>query len=383
MNWRKYCPAFLFPLLQRAAALPDILVFAYYKRVCKADPNGVLLVSPSRHTVSGNHEYIAKALENTEFTVDTLLEGDGATRSQRLKKLASNRWILLDDYTKFIYPLRFPKTTRVVQVWHSTGAFKRMGFARMGRPGSTVASSLTHRNYTHVTVSSKDVVPAFCEAFGLPQSKIYPIGVPRTDLFFDAEATDAIRQEFYARYPELHGKKLVLFAPTYRGDTRQQAHYPDAWFDPAALIAKLPEEYVLGIKLHPFIEKPMAIPEAFAHRIYDFSAEREINPLLLVTDTLITDYSSVIFEYAFLNRPIIFYLPDLENYDHDRSFFYDFSTYVYGECCTAKEQLADAVLHPKAADNDREAFMETFLGACDGHATERFVSQILREGSSC
>lgn len=379
MNLRRYCPAFLFPLLQRAAALPDIIVFAYYKKICKVNPKGVVMLSSSRSELSGNYAFIANALKGSEFTVTTLLEGDGTTKQQRLKLLASNRFILLDDYTKFIYPLQFPKTTKVIQVWHSTGAFKRMGFARMGRRGSTVAASLTHRNYTHVIVSSPGVVQNFTEAFGIPETAVYPIGVPRTDLFFDKDAIRKIQDDFYNRYPHLREKKLILFAPTFRGDTRQLAHYPTQWFDPAAFIQQLPEDYILGIKLHPFITDKMPIPKAFSHRIVDFSAEREINPLLFVTDTLITDYSSVIFEYALLNRPIVFYLPDLKEYDRDRSFFYDFSTYVYGPCCYTQTELPAAVLHPTAETAERAAFLKRFVSACDGNATNRFVNQILRE----
>ena len=379
MNIRSLCPSFMFPFLQRLAALPDILLFTYYKMTRKADPMGVLLVSPSRTEISGNHAFIAKALEGSEFTLSTLLENDGTTRAGAMKKLAQNGIILLDDYTKPIYPLTFAKSTKVIQVWHSTGAFKRMGFARMGRRGSTKKGSLTHRNYTHVIVSSKGVVPAFCEAFGLPEDRIYPIGVPRTDLFFDENEKQRLTEEFYARHPNLLGKKLVLFAPTFRGDTRRDAHYPDAWFDPAALISQLPDDYVLGIKLHPFITKPMAIPKEVAHRVIDLSGEREINHLLFPAHLLITDYSSVIFEYALLNKPIVFYLPDLAQYDRDRSFFYDFETYVYGPCCQSFERLPKAIIEATPCTEQRKAFFETFLSACDGKATKRFVDCILRE----
>jgi len=379
VNLRSLCPAFMFPILQRAAALPDIFLFSFFKLTTKPDPKGVLTVSPSRDELSGNHAFIIKELEGSEFKVSHLFECDCKNRIKRLKALAQNGIILLDDYTKFIYPLTFPKTTKVIQVWHSTGAFKRMGFARMGRRGSTVATSLTHRNYTHVIVSSKGVTENFCEAFGLSSDKIYPIGVPRTDLFFCEEEKQKICNTFYREYPSLKNKKLVLFAPTFRGDTREKAHYPNEWFDIEEFINKLPEEYILGIKLHPFITAKMHIPDSVSHRVIDLSDEREINQLLLVTDTLITDYSSVIFEYAFLKKPIVFYLPDLAEYDRDRSFFYDFSEYLYGTACYSKEDLPNAVIRPQEIPLKREQFFEKFLGACDGNSTQRFINEILRK----
>ncbi len=378
MNFRTLCPSFMFPFLQRAAALPSLLLFAFYKLTGRTDPKGVLLVSSSRSELSGNHAFLAKELENTEFHLSTLLENDGTTLAGRMKKLARNGIIILDDYTKFIYPIPFGKSTKVIQVWHSTGAFKRMGFARMGRPGSTKKGSLTHRNYTHVIVSSQGVVPAFCEAFGLPNEKIFPIGVPRTDLFFDKKTIDTITCDFYKEYPALKDKKLVLFAPTFRGDTRDDAHYPQKWFDPLAFVDALPEDYVLGIKLHPFITEKMAIPSEYTHRIVDFSHHREINHLLFPAHCLITDYSSVIFEYAFLNKPIVFYLPDLAEYDRDRSFFFDFDTYVYGTRCEHANQLPHAVQQASANIGLQKAFFEKFLSACDGNATKRLVA-LLRE----
>lgn len=379
MNLRSLCPDFLFPFLQRAAALPDNLLLAYYRLTNKADPKGVLMISASRNDISGNFAFIAEQLKNTEFKVTHLFEGDCSNRRKRLKAIALNQNILLDDYTKFIYPLVFPKSTKLVQVWHSTGAFKRMGFARMGRRGSTVKTSLTHRNYTHVIVSSKGVVQNFCQAFGVAEDKVYPIGVPRTDLFFNETEILRIRNGFYGRYPHLKDKKLILFAPTFRGDTKDKAYYPDSWFNPAEFIKSLPEDYVLGIKLHPFIKKRMAVPKEYSDRVFDFSAEREINPLLFVTDTLIADYSSVIFEYAFLNKPIIFYLPDLAEYDRDRSFFYDFSEYLYGTRCDKKEELPTAVLKPCQISLKKEQFFKKFLSSCDGHSTERFINEILRK----
>ena len=172
MNLRSLCPDFLFPHLQRLAALPDVLRFWFYQKRIKEDPQAVLMVCPSRTALSGNCAYIASALEGSEFTVHTLLEGDGSTRKDALKKLAACRNIIVDDYTPFIYPLVFRKSAKVIQVWHSTGAYKRMGFARMGKRGSTVSSSLTHRNYTHVIVSAEGVVEDFEWAFGQPKEHI-------------------------------------------------------------------------------------------------------------------------------------------------------------------------------------------------------------------
>lgn len=342
------------------------------------ESNRVLLFSVSRSELSGNLLYIRQVIPD-RYTVDTVLEGDGTTRRQLLRKMAAAKYIILDDYTKLVYPLKMRKEARLIQVWHSTGAFKRMGFARMGRKGSTISTSLTHRNYTDVIVSSEGVTENFQEAFGVPAERIHPIGVPRTDAFFDEAGIREKKDALYEQYPHLKGKKLVMFAPTFRGETRQDAHYPKEFFDVSKFVEHLGEEYILGLKLHPFITDAFAIPESCRERVIDFSHHREINDLLLITDVLITDYSSVIFEYAFLKKPLIFYVPDLAQYVSDRDFFYPFEEYTYGQVVTDQNDLAQAVRRARFNEGRYEEFYRKFLGACDGHASVRFVKTILEE----
>ncbi len=379
MNIRELCPNWLFPVLQRMGSLGNILRFAYDKKVIPMENNRILLFSVSRSALSGNLWYVDQAIDRERYQVDMVLEHDGTTTRELLRKMAAAKYIIIDDYTKMIYPLKMRKEAKLIQVWHSTGAFKRMGFARMGRKGSTIKSSLTHRNYTDVIVSAEGVVDNFVEAFGVARECIHPIGVPRTDVFFDEEAIAKKKREVQELYPALQGKKLVMFAPTFRGETRADAHYPDAFLNVADFAERLGEEYVLGLKLHPFIEKKMEIPEHLQERVIDFSDYREINELLFVTDVLITDYSSVIFEYAFLKKPIVFYVPDLQDYTNDRDFFYPFETYTYGPVVTEQSKLEEAV---KASVFDEErfaAFYEKFLGACDGQSSKRFAERILDE----
>lgn len=96
------------------------------------ESNKILLFSVSRSELSGNLLYVEQAIDKKRYQVDIVLENDGTDQRQLLRKMASARYIIIDDYTKMIYPLRMRKEAKLIQVWHSTGAFKRMGFARMG-----------------------------------------------------------------------------------------------------------------------------------------------------------------------------------------------------------------------------------------------------------
>ncbi len=377
MNLRELCPGFLFPILQRARSLKTILAFEKYKRQIPMEENRILLFSVSRQELSGNLLYIERQIDRDKYQVDVCLENDGTSQDELLRKMAAAKYIVIDDYTKMIYPLTMRKEAKLIQVWHSTGAFKRMGFARMGRKGSTIKTSLTHKNYTDVIVSAEGVVADFEEAFGVEAKRIHAIGVPRTDAFFDANYIAEKREALYEAYPMLQGKKLVMFAPTFRGDTREEAHYPAEYLNLTEFADALSDDYLIGIKLHPFITEKMEIPDAYSGRMIDFSDYREINDLLFVTDVLITDYSSVIFEYAFLKKPLVFYVPDLEKYTSDRDFFYSFDTYTYGKVARCQEELFEAVKEAEFDEEKLATFYEKFLGACDGHSSERFVKEIL------
>lgn len=384
MNLRSLCPPGLFPVLQKICSIKKIRRFEYYKRNNTVDSRKVLLFSVSRRTLSGNLLYIYNEImkQPGRYDVDVILEDDGTSEDELLRRISVAKYVVIDDYTKMIYPLTMRPETKLIQVWHSTGAFKRMGFSRMGKEGSTISTSLTHRNYTDVIVSSKAVVKNFEEAFGVDRKHIHPLGVPRTDVFFDEEYIRKKKIEIYGLFPELIEKKLVMFAPTFRGKTRKEAFYPENYFHKEAFVEQLGDEYILGMKLHPFISKKIDVKTEYKDRIIDFSSYREINDLLFVTDILITDYSSVIFEYAFLKKPLVFYIPDLKQYVAERDFFYDFEEYIYGNTAENEAELLNAVLNPTLNMTKLEGFKEKFLEACDGKSSARFVEKVLCEGDT-
>jgi len=380
MNLRNMIPDWIFPFLQRISNIRNIVIYNFYKIMLKQDDKNILLYSVSRSSLSGNLWYVNREINKKDFNVDIVLEGDNTTNAQLLKKIAAAKYIIIDDYTKMLYTLKLRKGTRLIQVWHSTGAMKRMGFARMGRKGSTVKTSLTHRNYTDVIVSSEGVIENFAEAFGVDKGCIHPIGVPRTDIFFDLPTIEQTKKKLNEKYPQISGKKLVLFAPTFRGETRETAYYPSEFLPLDKLIEALGSGYIVGLKLHPFIKEKFDIPVQFQNQIVDFSEYREINDLLFITDILVTDYSSVLFEYAFLVRPLVLYAPDLDTYINDRDFFYPYADYAYGTVAKTVNELADAVKAEKIDTDKMAAFKDKFLSACDGNSSIRFVNMILEEG---
>ncbi len=108
--------------------------------------------------------------------------------------------------------------------------------------------------------------------------------------------------------------------------------------------------------------------------ILDLSDDfRDINDLLFVTDILITDYSSVIFEYSFIRKPIIFYVPDFEEYMNSRGFYYPFEKYTYGPMVRTTDELITAIKEEKFYEEKLNKFIDFFCSACDGKSTTRFI----------
>lgn len=91
--------------------------------------------------------------------------------------LATSDIILIDDYYPEIYKVDYPKTTKILQVWHACGAFKSLGFERLGKPGAPPFNTRVHKCYTHVPVGSYHSAKHHAEGFAIDESKFYPVGI--------------------------------------------------------------------------------------------------------------------------------------------------------------------------------------------------------------
>src|SRR5699024_11258678 len=135
--------------------------------------------------------------------------------------LSTASYFVVDDYYFPVYVITPRPKTEIVQVWHGAGAFKKFGHSTVGKTFGSSEQYLkhvkVHSNYSKVIVSTKKVIPFFAEAFQMASENILPLGLPRTDFLFDSEKHYATKKSLYEKFPQLKGRKLVLFAPTYRG----------------------------------------------------------------------------------------------------------------------------------------------------------------------
>ena len=263
------------------------------------------------------------------------------------------------------------RRTTVVQVWHAAGALKRFGLDTAAPPPEPERTFL-HRYYDNVVVGGDWTRGPYAAALRTPVERVLALGSPRTDFFFDEAALAAARGRTLAAYPTLAGRRVVLYAPTFRG--RGIGKRAAAGLDATALRAALPADHALVLKTHPNLD-PAATPTDG----YDVVADpaQEINDLLALTDILITDYSSSVIEFALLGRPIVLLVGDLAEYEVDPGLYLDYRTDMIGTQVTDTEGVIEAILADRFDLSGYDAFVTRQLGAERGGASDRFVDRFL------
>lgn len=370
----------LYPFLQKVSKIVQITIYNIYVHIFKCDEHRILIASNTKNELQGNLLYIYNELLQYDYDIHILLINE-SNFLQRIKYnlkllyyVATSKYILIDDFFPVMYALNIRKGSKFIQVWHALGAYKKVGYSRNDIGNK---NSLTHKNYTDTIVSSDSIVQNYAEAFGIDENKVHPIGIPRTDLFFDAIAKETVKKKMYEGYPVLQNKRIILFAPTFRGSGRKSAHYPEEYINLDVIYQNLGDNDIFIMKLHPFIKNQIFIKKEYQDKMIDLTGYPDINELLLITDLLITDYSSVIFEYAFMEKPIIFYVPDLEEYNSSRSFYYDYDEYMYGTITRNQNELIENIKSSTVNKEKLEKFREKFLNRCDGKSSKRFVEELI------
>ncbi|WP_067933079.1 CDP-glycerol glycerophosphotransferase family protein [Alicyclobacillus kakegawensis] len=361
--------------------------------ICSVDPNKVTFASIRSANPEGNLLYLYRELKTRQWQGKCVLlfrkyRGSALDKLSMLfymiragHHLATSRYFVIDDYYFPVYVIRARKGTEIVQLWHAAGAFKKFGYSTVGKSFGPSQEYLKHvrihSNYDKVFVSAAEVVPHYADAFQMPEERILPLGLPRTDIFFDKDKHAEICVRFYQSFPKLKGRKLILYAPTFRGRSYQQKRF-ECPINARFMREILGRDYAFIVHLHPFMKtldwKPGQYDEEFVCCVSD---QFSIEELMIVSDILVTDYSSVIFDYSLLGRPMAFFATDLEEYMSERGFYYDYTSFIPGPMFTETEPLANWI---KQGDFDAtviERFRDRFFDHRDGKASKRIADYLL------
>ena len=302
-----------------------------------------------------------------------------------LKDLADAKYVFLNEGCNVIGSIPMRSETVLTQTWHACGAFKRFGFStaelKYGETAEEMRKYPYYGNTTYVTLSSPDIAWAYEEAMMLQDHRecLKATGVSRTDVFFQKRFLQAARTHFAQCVPFAAGRKVILYAPTFRGQAKEAAS-PDK-LDVRKLKQALGQDYVLVCKHHPFVIHPPVIPPDCADFACDVTKELSIDELLCVSDLCISDYSSLVFEYSLFERPMLFYAYDLEEYFDWRGFYYDYHELAPGPVVRTNEELIGKIREMEMQfDLQRvREFRKRFMAACDGNATGRILEMVFQK----
>ncbi|MCZ3367107.1 MULTISPECIES: CDP-glycerol glycerophosphotransferase family protein [Methanobacterium] len=317
-----------------------------------------------------NSSYVYNGLNSNKIFISKILPHSDKMQCRMLYYLITSKIIVTDDYLRYLRQVELKKEQKVIQLWHACGAFKKFGLDHPSTDRETEIK--THSQYTDVIVSSEHVRKYYASAFGLPVNKIRALGVPRTDMFFDEENKKTMLYDLYQQFPQLKDKKIILYSPTFREDNNSQLEYFDTKIDWEKLNASLNEDELFIINKHPLMKEDLLEGQKYS-KIIDLSSISTYS-LMVASYMMITDYSSVIFEYALLNKPMIFYCPD----EYTRDFYLRYPEDLPGTMVHNSNELIKEIrsmITDPHIKNLKE-FKMKYMGACDGNSTKKVVELI-------
>ncbi len=246
-------------------------------------------------------------------------------------------WIMNSNVRPFLKPR---KEQVYVQTWHGT-PLKKIG---LDMPGSELDYGKEGKKFSYMISPSKYCSEKLVSAFGLQgrEDIVLETGYPRNDALFtfdQAKVNSILRELDIPR-----GKKLILYAPTFRDDKHSEisGYENAAGIDFEELKEQIGDEYMVLFRAHYFVTKHMDFSR-LKDFVIDVSDYEDVNDLYIISDMLITDYSSVFFDYANLKRPIIFYMYDYEDYKSNARDFYLDQSELPGPIAKTQEELAKAI----------------------------------------
>lgn len=338
------------------------------------EKNRVSFIIDSNESFKGNLDYIKKEFEKRgNFEFHFFYKDKLSFKSFKL--LAGSRFIFLNDNFFPLAFMQFSPKNIVVQLWHAPGAFKKFGGSVDFKSRKILEKA--SKNTDYLIVSSSNIQDYYSEAFQIPKTKIKPLGLPRADYYFENHDIDDLKSKFFEKYDLSGDKKIVLYAPTFRDEEKYNNVFN--YLDLEKFNESLGDEYILALRLHPKIKKFYSGEISSKGKYIDCSDYSSEQELLLISDILITDYSSIMIEFALLNKPIIFFTYDFESYlTEERGFYFDFKSTVPGPVVYDSNQLIDVIKSNSFDENKISEFVKTQFNEMDGQSSKRVVDYLMK-----
>lgn len=278
------------------------------------------------------------------------------------------------------------KETVYLQTWHGT-PLKKLGFdIECEGPEKQAFGNLykESQNWDYLLTDNDYGEEKLVNAFRF-KKQVIKEGYPINDIFYNEELNSAARERLLSQYSAINGKKVILYAPTWRD---LQGDYVRGYdfslpFDLAQLHKNFSDEYVVLLKLHHLIADNLVIDDVYKDFLINVSNEEDIMELLCITDVLITDYSSVFYDFASAKKPILFYMYDLEEYINETRGLYVGIDTLPGPILSNSDELTDAISNIESYDYAHSEKLQNFCDKmakyCNGHSCEKVLDIVLKE----
>lgn len=373
-------------------------LYDHFFRKLKKNNRLIIFESFQGRSYSDNPKYIYEYMLNQHmnykfiWSVDERQDIPG--NPKQVKRLGFKYFYYLARAKYWVLNSRLPnyinkdESTIYLQTWHGTPLKRLAGdMEDVHMPGTN--SERYKLNFFNETQKWDYLIAPnlyseeiFKRAFWFDKSML-EVGYPRNDILYNANSFDDINMLKEKMNIPLD-KKVVLYAPTWRDDEYySKGNYRfNLELDLDDMKRELGNEYIIILRMHYFIASQLDI-SAYEGFVYDFSNYNDIGELYLISDLLITDYSSVFFDYANLKRPILFYTYDLEKYrDSLRGFYIDIEKDVPGPLLMDTDEVIESIKHiDQVQENYQERydiFYNKFCNWDDGQASKKTVEQVFK-----
>ena len=338
----------------------------------KINPNKITFISLESEKLVGDFQLVAVELEKTrDYQMNYILvkfeknlKGYISYFFSCIKQffaINTSKLVIL-DYNNFVANGYKREGVTVLQLWHATGAIKKFG--------NDAFRDYPIQGYDALIVNSEAFKPIFVSAFGMKEEQVYVTGIPKTDRFFNESKKESDRKMFEMIFPQIKGKKVILYAPTFRGKLFHG--FDHTQIDLNQIISQLGDDYIIMYKMHPLINY---INFGENERIINCNTH-SIRKLFSIADYLISDYSAIIYDFSVYEKPMIFYVPDLEDYSQKVGIYFDYKKEMPGPICMSEQEVVDAIKNNVFNKEKIKQFKHKYFQYFDGNSTNRVVCLI-------
>lgn len=279
--------------------------------------------------------------------------------------IMTSRYIIVDTYYLIFGGVKKKKQQVIIQTWHASGALKKFGLEDQALKNvklSTIEQyKKVYRSFDFILVGSDQMGEIFKRSFGIKNHQLLKFGLPRMDVYFDEEYIENCRCQTRRKLQIKDDEKMVLYVPTYREDERTLLQLPVDF-------STLNKSLRPIVKLHPAVNVQFDSP-----LLSDFMTE----DLLIASDIVITDYSSLAFEASLLGKSIYFFTYDQLKYNNEKGLIDDYDNVINNQNFNSNDELINAINQSKYHSSKK--INQIWNKYNKGNASQKFVEWLIKK----